>query len=190
MSTTLLLAGRLPALTPEESPAKVKSTVTTVDASEPAAVLPVEPSYNALITDSTGEGGLTPSSLASYVEPSVPAIPEPTNTLGIAVQTQVNDGIATKGTAAAREAAGTWGHGTIKKVVGIEPTIVDGTALGSTYFAVSDDGPAVSSSPYMAATGQADPGVQATGTTRAREAAANPQAAYNAFLAAQTGVTS
>ena len=187
MSTTLLLARRLPALTPEEDPAKVKSTVTTVDAAEPAAVQPSAPSYNALITDTTGEGGLTPSQLASYVEPSVKASPQPSNGIGDAEQTRVNDGIATLGTAAAREAAGTWGHGTLKKVVGIEPALSDGSALGQSYFAV-DDAPSVSSTPYMTATNPVDPGVQATGNDRSREAAANPAAAYDAFLASATGV--
>ena len=50
----------------------------------------------------------------------------------------VNARISSAGTAAAREAAGRWGHGTLSFAVGIEPVgdLVDGGRMGNEYFAV------------------------------------------------------
>lgn len=47
---------------------------------------------------------------------------------------EVNDQISSSGTAAAREAAGIQGHGTMEHSVSIEPVIRDGGALSNEYF--------------------------------------------------------
>ena len=189
MSTTLLLArGSAKGAntsTPHE-PEETRSTVTHVDNSEPAAVEPTPPGYNDARADADTEGGLTTAQLASYVLPSAPPAPAHKDERGNAIQSRVNDTIATGGHAPAREAAGEWGHGTLQIVEGIEPTIRDGLEYGRDYFAVSDS-PVTTSTAYMEATTVADPATQATGTDASRDAAAQRRDAYAAFLKGAMG---
>lgn len=168
--------------------AVVRSTVTFVDVDAPPAVEDRTPDYNAVLADERSEGGLTPRQLASHVLPShryVPATGD-ANTWGDAVQ-RVNDGISTKGHAAAKEAAGEWGHGTLQIVEGIEPTIVDGQQLGGDYFATN--GPENPAGSYMSATPSVDASLQATGNDLSREAVQASRNAYQSFLDHATGRT-
>lgn len=188
MSTTLLLARIGQAAPKPQDPEKVRSTVTVVNNDEPAAVAPEAPDYNAVFADSDSEGGLTATQLASFVLPSMQYAPVPAANTGDAVQAQVNDGIATKGTAAAREASGAWGHGTMKVVEGIEPTIVDGQQFGGDYFA-ADRPEAPQGGNYMSATPSPDGRVQTTGENNARDAVQASQGAsiYNQMLSGILG---
>ena len=85
----------------------------------------------------------------------------------------INRQVSTSGTAAAKEATGQWGHGTLKIVEGIEPTIRDGGALGSHYFRTHER-PLAGSASYMTPAQASDPvttaAAQAGAETNARSA--------------------
>ena len=149
---------------------------------EPAAVEQYAPEYNDAHTDPDTDGGLTPHKLASHVIPSERYVPN----LGNAdtdFAAPINDQVSSSGTAAAREAAGIWGHGTMKVVEGIEPVIRDGDQLGNDYFTTWDR-PNAGSAAFMTPSASADPATvaqsQATGTANARAAVAVSQ--YQAML--------
>lgn len=167
----------------------VNTTVTVVENDEPAAVQEHAPDFNETFTDPDTQGGLTPRQLASHVDPVVKYVPN----VGASAQDEhngiVNVQVSTSGTAAAREAAGQWGHGTMKVVTGIEPTLVDGHALGSEYFKTHER-PDSASGSYMTPSATADPGtvasVGSTGARNARGAVNNSQ--YAAYYAEVTGL--
>lgn len=128
--------------------AAVRSTVTTVQADAPASVAPDAPDANELQIDAQTEGGLTTHQVASAVAPSAQYPPRPLEGTGDAIQTQVNDGIPTKGLAASLEASGRWGHGTMPIVEGIEPAI-PASPFADRYFAALPH--AVESTDYLTA---------------------------------------
>lgn len=185
MSTTLMIAGSGMRAGVPQDPESVRSTVTVVQDDAPPSVAPAAPDYNQVMTDPETEGGLTSHDLASAVTPSVQYVPNMgnANDVGDAVQARVNDTISTGGTAAAREASGEWGHGTMQIVQGIEPTLVDGHQFGSDYFA-AENRPEMAAGAYMSATQSADPAVQSTGEDNSRDAVQQSQgaAAYQTVL--------
>jgi hypothetical protein len=161
----------------------VRSTVTVVSHDDPPAVSDHAPEFNEHETDPDTAGGLTTRQLGSHVIPSVrypPAIGNADENLFKVI----NEQVSSSGTAAARELTGQWGHGTLKVVEGIEPTIRDGDQFGADYF-VSTPRPDAGSGSQLTPSQPADPdtlaAAQATGI-------ANARAAYGAFYAAQTGM--
>jgi hypothetical protein len=130
MSTTLLVGFAAP--TPVDE-ADVRSTVTVVENDAPPSVAAAGPDTNELIADPYTEGGLTTHQVASHVERSVKAVPDFGNA-NADPNSIVNRQVSTSGTAAAREAAGICGHGSMKIVDGIEDVITEGSILGSDYF--------------------------------------------------------
>lgn len=155
--------------------AEVRSTVTVVDHDQPSSVQDSAPDFNELDIDPHTEGGLTRHDMASHVIGSERYIPAAGNA-NQDLNAQVNNQVSSSGTAAAREAAGQWGHGTFKAVEGIEPVIRDGNVLGSDYFA-SNERPAAGSDSYMTPAQASDPQTiaqaQTTGTGNSRDAAAS-----------------
>lgn len=154
--------------------AEVRSTVTVVDHDQPSSVQDSAPDFNELDVDPHTEGGLTRHDMASHVIGSqqyVPAIGNANSDLNA----RVNNQVSSSGTAAAREAAGQWGHGTMKIVEGIEPVIREGSRLGSDYFGANER-PDAGSASYMTPAQASDPQTtaeaQATGTGNSRDAAA------------------
>lgn len=111
----------------------VRSTTNTVDVMAPAAEQPSAPDYNQLMLDPREDGGLTTHTQASHVIPSEKYSPSIGNS-SEDLFTIVNSRISSAGTAAAREMAGEYGHGTMQVVEGIEPTIVDGQQFDNVYF--------------------------------------------------------
>lgn len=190
MSTTLILAGQANRAGVPQDPESVRSTVTTVQDDAPPSVAESAPDYNQVFTDPETEGGLTPSQVASHVAPSEKYAPEmiATTQVADAIQTRVNDNIATSGTAAAREAAGVYGHGTMKIVEGIEPAIVDGHGFGPDYFAAGAPAGTELARPFMTANAPTDPSVQSSGEDNSRDAVSQSQSAtayqtmYDRFL--------
>lgn len=157
---------------------EVRSTVTAVDNNAPSAVSEHRPDYNEVVTDPDTEGGITPHQVGSYVNPSEQYSPTPRTGADDEI---VNRQISTSGTAAAREAAGEWGHGTLMVTEGIEPVIRDGGEFTELYFKADERSPQQGMGNYMTPASTADSGVmeaaQATGNDNARQAA-SPYAAY------------
>jgi len=178
MSTTLLM-GMNHGYVPDDE-AKVRSSVTVVDKAAPPAVEAAPPEYNDAGTDPDTEGGLTTRQLASYVRPSQQyPLPEESNA-NTDFASRINDQVSTSGTAAAREASGQWGHGTMQVIEGIEPA--QQGIFGDEYFAA--ERPEFRSETDLSPAQPADPDTlaqaQATGVANSRDA-------YAAFLASVTG---
>ena len=167
------------------SEAEVRSTVTVVDGNAPPAEETHTPDWNETSSDPDSEGGLTTHQESAYrIAPvqSVPVVIQTAQNTGI---NAVNSRISSAGTAAAREAAGIRGHGTMNFSQSLEPTFPDGHQLGGDYFAVE---PNRAVSDMMSPAALPDPATaaaaQATATANARDAAAQPQgrSAYQALI--------
>jgi hypothetical protein len=180
-----LLFGMGRAVVPD-SEAHVRSTTGVVDTSAPSAVMPDTPDWNEFESDPDTEGGLTTRQLASHVIPMSKYAPHLGNA-NTDFNAPIDSQVSTSGHAAAQEAAGVWGHGTMQIVEGIEPTIVDGHQLGDEYFkaGVTDNPsingvrPPVNSDPNTAAQSAA------TGELAARKAV--QRSMYADWLNAATG---
>lgn len=179
MSTLLYGLNRAPVPANET---EVRSTVTAVQDDAPAAVQTAPPGYNDMATDPDTEGGLTTRQLASYVIPSERYAPAAGNA-NTDFTARIDGQVSTSGTAAAREASGAWGHGTLKIVEGIEPVLRDGNRLGSEYFTASEREPTSLAGVSPSQTADPDTTADAAAT-----GAANARAAYGAFLASATGI--
>lgn len=93
------------------------------------------PDFNEVSTDTSPElMGLRRRMEASYTVDSEqyrPAVMETANALHNVI---IDDQVASSGTAAAREAQGIQGHGSLQYAIGIEPELRDGSKFGNTYF--------------------------------------------------------
>lgn len=192
MSTLFLaqFADRAPATVAEADAEEVNTTVTTVNRDDAPAMAPAPPDYNALLVDRDTDGGLTTTQLASYVRPSKQGAPVADTSANDGARDDVNRSNSQDGHAAAKEATGEWGHGTLQIVEGIEPAIRDGGSFDGTYFAA--DNRSNPAGDYMTATRTADGGTQAAGEARADAAVTASQSnndMYRAFLSAMTGAS-
>lgn len=186
--TAMLLAAQRGAVPADE--ATVRSTTAIVSDDIPAAEMPDAPDYNENESDPNPYLGMTSRNLASFVIPSEqyrsPVLDDASDvheSFDI-----INRQVSSSGTAAGREDAGEWGHGTMKAVIGIEPTIRPGTEFTDTFFTghpvVSQNGV----SRYMSPSATADPATesqaQATSTDGSRRAvnASQFQAFYDAAV--------
>jgi hypothetical protein len=116
----------------------VRSTTAPYEPDAPAAVQDSMPDQQEVTADPNPDLGMVGRQLASHwvsSEKSTPAwIPESN------AQTEhnaiVDRQVASSGTAAAREASGVWGHGTMAYAVGIAPVgdLTDGGKMGNEYF--------------------------------------------------------
>lgn len=98
----------------------------------------------------------------------------------------IDDQVSSSGTAAAREMAGQFGHGTMQYALGIEPVIREGAAFGADYFTAHEMGAQEGSGSYMQPDGIAasrftQAQAQAVAEENSRSAYAN---LYNSFLEA------
>lgn len=183
MST--LLYGRGPSVSLDED---VRSTTNVIDNDAPASVADSAPDFNETVTDLDTEGGLTSRQVASHIKDSAkssPVVGNANEDLNGIVDRQ----ISTSGTAAARESAGQWGHGSLLITEGIEPVIRPGTEFSDTYFAANANDIQSGTGNYISPANPADPGTlaaaQSQGTAAARESA--PVDMYAAFHAARMG---
>jgi hypothetical protein len=166
----------------------VRTTVTVVEDDAPPAMQSHAPDWNEYDTDPDTGGGLTSRQLGSHVVPSERYVPH----IGNANEDPnaiVNRQISTSGTAAAREASGQWGHGTMQVIEGIEPAIRDGQAFGEEYFRANPRPDNPNGGNYMSAAQASDPATiaaaQHTGETASR--AAVQSSMYSAFYQSMTG---
>ena len=185
MSTSLILAQDGERDVPGDEQ-HVRSTVTVVDENDPPATLEHAPDFNETNTDPDTGGGLTDRAIGSAVNPSTQYPPH----IGNANEdfSSVDREWSTKGTAAERENAGRWGHGTMHSEEGIEPVIRDGGEFREDYF-TSDNRPVQQGSgAYMTDSRNPDDAaaqsMQAAANENARKAA--QRAAYARFLEGMT----
>ena len=178
MST--LLYGIRDSVSPDE--AEVRSTVTVVDNDASSAEADNAPDFNEFESDPDTEGGLTTRQVASHVVPSTQSVNPALAQANTEHNEIINRQVSSSGTAAAREAAGMWGHGTLQFAEGIEPTIRDGAAFGEEFFAADRDAIQTGSGDYMTPTPSdySNEKVQATANRNARQAASP----YSKFLEA------
>lgn len=120
----------------------VRSTTAPYSSATPPAVMDSMPDQQEVATDPNPELGLANRQLASHWVQGTKGVQE---WQGRADSAHLHNDIidrqvASSGTAAAREAAGQWGHGTMSYAVGIAPVgdLVDGQKMGNEYF-VRDD---------------------------------------------------
>ena len=187
MSTLLYTQNRGPAANDVEN---VRSTVTFVDENQPESMAPTAPDFNEFESDPYTEGGLTSHMLASKTTGPIKYAPDVVNANDeAALFGIVNHSQSNSGTAAAREMAGEYGHGTLRSTEGIEPTILDGHSFGETYFKATErpvmdtSGHYMTTPPVGLAKERED--VQATGTTNSR--AAVTRSMWDAYYNAVTG---
>jgi hypothetical protein len=118
-----------------------RATTENLNVDEPADLEQGVPEFNETVRADTQHAGITTSNLAPpYVEGHKYA-PEWSGQAQVGPSfSRINDRQATAGTAAAREEAGQFGHGTMPVTIGIEPIIRDGGAYGDDYFGVEKPG--------------------------------------------------
>jgi len=166
---------------------EVRSTVNVVDAEAPPATQEHVTDWNETFTDPDTEGGITSRQESSHVratERFLPLIPDKS----YSSNRIINEQVSSSGEAAAKEARGEWGHGTMKIVEGIEPTIRDGAALGADYF-VANPRQQAHAGNYMTPSQPDDVGSVSKdiGTGKANARAAYDGSMYAAFHAARMG---
>ncbi|HXK36066.1 MAG TPA: hypothetical protein VJ553_00605 [Candidatus Paceibacterota bacterium] len=168
--STLLYAFQQTELPSDEN--IVRQTTHAVRDDEPAAEQDSPPEFNELRVDESPYKGLTRRTLASdwtQGEKTPPPTPElALPRLPVTQQSQ-------QGTAAAREASGERGPGTLSYAYGIEPTIRDGGAFGDQYIAFDPDRTIQETAgQYMTPSGTDSPAVarvMRTGKSAAQDAA-------------------
>lgn len=186
--STLLFAPVRGAVPADE--AVVRSTTDIVDQDAPSAEQSHTPDFNEFESDPNPYLGMGSRQKASFVIPSEKYVPA---TLGATASYEegiekINRQVSSSGTAAAREATGEWGHGTIKSVEGIEPTIVDGQQYGDTFAKMSPVQSQQGVSDYMTPADRADRETVAadgaTGAANSRRAVQSSQYAayYDNFM--------
>ena len=167
---------------------EVRSTTNVINDDAPSAVQEDAPEWNETRTDPDTEGGITPRQLASHVIPIQQYVPNVGDS-NVDHNAIVNNQVSTSGTAAAREAAGEWGHGTMLITEGIEPVIRDGTAFDDVYFSVGKKDVQEGMGGYMQPAQRADTATvadaQSTGKVAARDAVSADM--YTAFLNERLG---
>lgn len=163
----------------------VRSTVTTVDKDSDASVATSTPERNLLETDAHTDGGLTTHQVASQVTPSERFAPTTVSTSSHS--DELNNSWSSSGTAAAREAAGQWGHGTAYSQDAMT-RIPDGTAFSEEYFERDRRGMNEQVTNYMTANSVDNAeldDISDAGKSRAREA--NNVNIYQALYNARMG---
>ena len=166
----------------------IRSTTETLDKGAPSAELPAAPEVNQPGNDSQERGGLSPNQAASHVVPTERYAPYIGNA-NTDFAAQINRQVSTAGTAAQRESAGHWGHGTMQIAEGIEPIITDDRpTFKEEYFSAVKLMPQGTTTDYLTPPLN-DPTSQALvaslGRKRAAQAAAAAQ--YSAWYADQVG---
>jgi hypothetical protein len=149
MSSLLFQGGFATGLDESEAQSTIEPIRTDPSEAEEAS----PPEWNATSSDDSGQLiGLSPRPVGSFTEAPVKAPP-----VGLVMGTydrakDGNDGIdrqvASSGTAAARESAGQFGHGTIQTEIGIEP-LNPAQEYGNDYFSVPDPGANYAGGAYM-----------------------------------------
>ena len=111
-----------------------RSTISVVRPDEPTATAERSPEFNAIPeTDPDTGGGLTTRQVSDYVVGSERYVPNIGNA-NADFAGPINSQVSTSGRAPSEEAAGRWGHGTLRRSEALEPTIREGAAFDNVYF--------------------------------------------------------
>jgi hypothetical protein len=174
----------------------VRSTATPANEGAAPAEIPNTPEFNEFDTDSSEHVGMSTRNVTGEYHPIEKFSPSWADEVDEShnLNDRINRQVSSSGTAASRERAGEYGHGTMAVTKSIEPVIREGGAMGNDYFAAYD--PDIQSSATPETGVQPDlqgmgPGRENVGNTAAygktasRDAAA--AAVYSAFYSAQTG---
>lgn len=131
--TAAWFLGAAGAVPQDESVAR--STVEPIRRDSETAEMQHAPEYNELDTDESGElTGLAKREVGSDTRDSEQSAPFWAALATADHNTIVDSQVATSGTAAKRENAGQFGHGTMQYALGIEPVIREGARFGNDYF--------------------------------------------------------
>ena len=179
----------------EEVPAEqnaVRRNTAPVDNFTPAAVQEYAPEIDDVKTDGNPQLGLTSTTLASYWHEPEQYAPFWQDQVDQQDEHNaiIDKQVSTSGTAAAREAAGQFGHGTMGYAIGIEPVqdLSPAGGLGNDYFVRNDRDIQEVAGNYMSVPPGYDQdttgGVAAAGREDARKAS---DAAFQAFYSAVAG---
>lgn len=167
----------------------VRNTATPVEVDGEAAEQEAAPSWNQPHeTDTNPNLGMVNRQLGSHTIAMQRFVPSWLNEVNSNADANdiVNRQVSSSGTAAAREASGTWGHGTLLVTEGIEPVagLVDGGRMSNEYFTANDPEIQSSAGNFMTQPPGYDHTVPAlvagVGKTAARTAAQS--SLYNAYL--------
>jgi hypothetical protein len=165
----------------------VRSTALPVEKDAPAAMESDTPQWNEPVeTDPNPNLGMNPRTLASHWVEGEQSAPFWQGSVDQSIQHNalVDSRISSSGTAAAREAAGQFGHGTASYAIGIEPVgdLRDGGKMGNEYFAAGKPDIQDTAGDYMSVPPGYDQSTSgqaaAAGKTAAREAV---QSAYDVY---------
>lgn len=140
----------------DENIVRMPTAVVTPDA--PPAMADAAPDPQEVETDSNPLLGLATRQVASTWHPSVKTAPFWADIANAPHDAIVNDRIASSGTAAQRETAGQFGHGTMAYAEGIEAVadLRDGGKMGNEYFMAHRRTPQESAGNYMTPTPNSD----------------------------------
>ncbi len=168
-----------------------RTTVDVVNKDTPPAEMDAPPDFNEVETDDNPNLGFVNRQLAGDWHESEQYSPS----WGPAVDGNHNHNdiidrqVSSSGTAAQREMAGQFGHGTAAHSVAIEPVIRDGAAFGNTYFMSNEQPAQPTMDPSMSIPPGADSdtrgAVMAAGKLQTRDAAVASQ--YAAFYRSTVG---
>lgn len=118
--------------------AEVTTTVEKVRTDTTTAEATAAPEWNELNTDESSQlVGLSPRVVGSATEDSIQSRPWWLAMSEVNHNEIIDNQVSSSGSAAARESAGEFGHGTMQYAEGIEPVIRDGAAFGNDYFKVT-----------------------------------------------------
>lgn len=186
--STLLLGQNFAGEAPSDE-GDVRSTITVIDNESPTAVAERSPDFNSMERDPDTEGGLTDRNVSDYVVASERWVPDVGNA-NRDFAAPINSQVSTSGTAAARESAGQWGHGSARYSDATEPTIRDGAQFDNQYFSAGRPPIQDGSIDYMIPSRTPDDKTaqdsQQAANAAARQAAR--AAVYQRFLNERTGL--
>lgn len=163
----------------------VRSTAVPVDETAPAAVQDDAPEPNEVEVDSNPNLPIVNRQLASHWVEGEQYPPF----WGTEVAEQyehnaiIDRQVSTSGTAAARESAGQFGHGTASYAIGIEPVgdLRDGGKMGNEYFAAGKPDIQETAGAYMTTPPGYDQGVTAKVNATGKNASRAANSAYDAW---------
>ena len=125
----------------QKSEELARATTENVDVDAAPDVEPDPPEFNEVQRSEKQHAGLTTSNLASAWAPGEKYVPSWAGNANVTPSfAEINSAQAQVGTAAAREMAGQFGHGSMPHAIGIEPVLRDGGVFGVDYFAADEPG--------------------------------------------------
>lgn len=188
MTSLIMGSARAPVQRAEED---VRSTLDPVDAANAPAVSEDAPDYNELETYADNDDGVVrPHQVGGEYtasEQSPPFWGSAVSESGYGVEA-VNRQVSSSGTAAAREMAGQFGHGTMARTESIEPQVREGAAFGADYFRSNVLGANPTGGDYMTPqVGDPDMNAVAAAFAGANARAASQSVVYGDWLGSMVG---